>query len=41
MSQRLSGKTDKQIQSEMEMLKDTQITPFLCVGPLQEEDTLE
>lgn len=41
MSQRLTGKTDKQIQSEMEMLKDTQITPFLCVGPLQEEDTLE
>ncbi|MBP7773605.1 triosephosphate isomerase [Candidatus Gracilibacteria bacterium] len=41
MSQRLTGKTDKQIQSEIEMLKDTQITPFLCVGPLQEEYTLE
>jgi triosephosphate isomerase len=41
MSQRLTGKTDKQIQSEMEILKDTQIAPFLCVGPLQEEDTLE
>lgn len=41
MSQRLTGKTDKQIKSEMEMLKDTQIKPFLCVGPLHEEDTLE
>lgn len=41
MSQRLSGKTDKEIQSEMELLKDTSITPFLCVGPLQQEDTLK
>lgn len=41
MSQRLTGKTDKQIQSEIEILKDTVITPFLCVGPLQQEDTLE
>lgn len=41
MSQRRSGKTDNEILSEMESLRDTSITPFLCVGPLQEEDTLK
>lgn len=41
MSQRLSGKTDKEILWEIKSLCDTSITPFLCVGPLQQEDALE
>lgn len=41
MSQRLEGITNEVIQSELESIIDTNITPFLCVGPMKEEDTLE
>ncbi len=41
MSQRLNGITDQEIQSELESIIDTNITPFLCVGPIQEKNTLE
>jgi triosephosphate isomerase len=41
MSQRLAGKTDEVIKWEIETLKNTTTIPFLCVGPLREEDTLE
>jgi triosephosphate isomerase len=40
MSQRLAGKTDGVIKWEIERVKEGPITPFLCVGPLREEDTL-
>ena len=40
MSQRVSGKTDTEIQQELESIKDRDITPVFCVGPLHEEDTL-
>lgn len=39
MSQRLAGKTDDAIRWEIERIQE-QTTPFLCVGPLHEEDTL-
>lgn len=41
MSQRLNGKTDAEIQKELESIIDRDITPILCVGPMREEDTLE
>lgn len=41
MSQRLVGKTNEEIKDEIELLKNTPQVPFLCVGPLREEDTLE
>lgn len=41
MSQRLNGKTDAEIQQELESIIDRDITPILCVGPMREEDTLE
>ena len=41
MSQRLAGKTDEVIKEEVETLKNTTTIPFLCIGPLREEDTLE
>ncbi len=41
MSQRLDGKTDEVVKKEIEALKNTVTIPFLCVGPLREEDTLE
>ena len=41
MSQRLNGRTNDEIQSELESIINTNITPFLCVGPIHEEDTLE
>ncbi len=40
MSQRLNGKTDKEIQWEIESIIETPVTPILCVGPMKEEDTL-
>lgn len=40
MSQRLSGKTDEAIRWEIETVKQASTIPFLCVGPLHEEDTL-
>ena len=41
MSQRLAGKTDEVIKWEIETVEHGTTTPFLCVGPLREEDTLE
>lgn len=41
MSQRLNGKTDEDIQKELESILETSIVPILCVGPMKEEDTLE
>ncbi len=41
MSQRLAGKTDEEIKTEIDKLLNTTTTPFLCIGPLHEEDTLE
>ncbi|MBP7806172.1 triosephosphate isomerase [Candidatus Gracilibacteria bacterium] len=41
MSQRLNGKTDEEIQGELESIIETPTTPILCVGPMKEEDTLE
>ena len=41
MSQRMNGKTDKKIQQELESIKDKNITPVFCVGPLREEDALK
>jgi triosephosphate isomerase len=41
MSQRLNGKTNKEIQWELESVIETPITPILCVGPMKEEDALE
>ncbi len=41
MSQRMMGKIDKEIQEELESIIDKNITPIFCVGPIQEEGTLE
>jgi triosephosphate isomerase len=41
MSQRLAGKTDEVIKWEIETVEHGTTTPFLCVGPLREEDTLD
>lgn len=41
MSQRLNGKTDAEIQQELESILETAITPIFCVGPIREENTLE
>lgn len=41
MSQRMNGKTDIEIQQELKSIKDRDITPVFCVGPLREEDTLK
>lgn len=41
MSQRMNGKTDEEVQQELESIKDENITPIFCVGPLHEEDTLK
>lgn len=41
MSQRMNGKTDKEVQQELESIIDKTITPIFCVGPLLEEDTLK
>lgn len=41
MSQRLEGITNEVIQSELESIINTNVTPLLCVGPMKEEDTLE
>lgn len=35
------GKIDKEIQEELESIIDKNITPIFCVGPIQEEGTLE
>lgn len=40
MSQRLAGKTDEVIKWEIETVEHSTTIPFLCVGPLHEEDTL-
>lgn len=40
MSERLSGKTNEEIKVEMEELAPAEKIPFLCIGPLREEDTL-
>lgn len=41
MSQRLNGKTDEDIQKELESIIDKDIAPILCVGPIKEEGTLD
>lgn len=41
ISQRMNGKTDIEIQHELESIKDRDVTPVFCVGPLREEDTLK
>ena len=40
ISERLSGKTNDEIKVEMEELEHATQIPFLCIGPLREEDTL-
>ena len=35
------GKIDEEIQEELESIIDKNITPIFCVGPIQEEGTLE
>ena len=41
MSERLTGKTNKDIRTELESVIMTTMVPILCVGPIQEKDTLE
>jgi len=41
MSQRIKGETDTDIQNKLESILQTDIIPILCVGPIQEENTLE
>lgn len=41
MSQRLTGKTDEEILTELNSITQKLITPILCIGPVREEDTLE
>lgn len=41
MSQRIAGKDNNQIQTEIESLIETKIIPFFCIGPIHREDTLE
>ncbi len=41
MSERMSGKTDVDIQKEIQTLSTTNIIPLFCIGPVREEDTLK
>lgn len=37
----MSGKTDVDIQKEIQTLSTTNIIPLFCIGPVREEDTLK
>lgn len=41
ISKRLNGITNLYIQNELTQLKENNVTPVLCIGPVQKTDTME